>query len=238
MKCEKFELLIALQVEGDLPPQETTKVEAHLAACPACREFAAEMRASQAAVHLLSETEFSEAVYAELRRSVMNQVAVRSSGPDFWRRLFRPLSWQFAALAGALALLFLSSVFYLSRPDPQPVSVRIQAPGAPAPDVKALTAQEAKSQQAGVTQQRRHRSTAHARFVKAPEFEARNQMAAVAKQPEAEMIPDPGLMNPAAATAPAPANDEQKIRMEIQTRDPNIRIIWFVNKETRRTASE
>ena len=238
MKCEKFELLIALQVEGDLPPRETTKVEAHLSACPACREFAAELQASQAAVRLLSNTEFSDATRADLRRSVMNQISVRPSGPDFWSRLFRPLNWQFAALAAALALLFVSAVFYLSRPDPQPVSVRIQPPNAPALDVKALAAQDAKPRQAGVTQQRHHRSAARARFVKAPEFEARNQIAVVTPPPETEMVSEPGPMNPAAEAAPAPANDDQKIRMEIQTRDPNIRIIWFVNKEPRQPVTE
>ncbi|HWQ34140.1 MAG TPA: zf-HC2 domain-containing protein [Blastocatellia bacterium] len=237
MKCEKFELLIALQAEGDLPPQETTKVEAHLSACPACREFAAELQVSQAAVCLLSQTEFSEAIRADLRRSVMNQISVRPAGPNFWSRLFRPLNWQFAALAAALALLFVSAVFYLSRPDPQPVS-NIQHPNEPVPDVQPVTAHDTGTQQARFDKLRHHRSAARARFVKAPEFEARNQMAAVAKLPETETVPEPGPMNPAAEAAPAPANDEQRIRMEIQTRDPNIRIIWLVNKEPRRTASE
>ena len=228
MSCEKYELLIALEVTGDLSPRELAKVETHLAACPACREFAAEMQTSQAAVHLLSETEFSEAACADLRRSVMNEVAVRSSGPDFWRRLFRPFGWRYAALAGLFALLFLSAMFYLKQSDPQPVVAGNQNQARQnLPDVKPETAKDAESQQQKPVQPRRHKPASRAKFVKAPEPESRNDMAVV------KPLPEPGPVN-----ATDEAADDSKIRMEIQTRDPNVRIIWFMNKEPHRTASD
>jgi hypothetical protein len=75
-----------------------------------------------------------------------------------------------------------------------------------------------------VREQRRHKPASRAKFVKASEPESQNDVAVVTTLAETEMIPEPGLTNSTDKT------DDQKIRMEIQTRDPNIRIIWFLNK--------
>jgi hypothetical protein len=228
MNCEKYEPLIALEVEDDLPPRDAVKLAAHLKLCRACREFAAEMRSSQAAVHLLGQAEFSEAVYADLRRSVMNEVAVRSAGPDYWRRLFGSLGWQYAALAGLSALLLLSAMFYLKRPDPKPVVADNQNQTRQnLPDVKPETGKDSEFQQKKPVQQRHNEPASRAKFVKAPEPESHNDVAVV------RPLPEPEPMN-----STEEADDDRKIRMEIQTRDPNIRIIWFLNKEPRRTASD
>ena len=47
MNCGAFEPLVALYVEGDLPGQDTPRVEAHLAACAGCRELLEDLQASR-----------------------------------------------------------------------------------------------------------------------------------------------------------------------------------------------
>jgi hypothetical protein len=222
MTCQKYEPLIALEIEGDLPPRDAVKLAAHLKLCRACHQFAAEMRASQAALHAFSRDQLPEAVFAELRRSVMSEIAQRETTTDFWRRFLRPLRWQYAALAGVLALLFLSAMFYLLKPDPKPVIVNNQSQNERPPDLKQTEAPETTPQK--VREQRRHKPASRAKFVKASEPESQNDVAVVTTLAETEMIPEPGLTNSTDKT------DDQKIRMEIQTRDPNIRIIWFLNK--------
>ncbi len=48
MNCGRFESMIALDVEGDLPVRQSARLAQHLEDCSGCRQFAEEMRASQA----------------------------------------------------------------------------------------------------------------------------------------------------------------------------------------------
>jgi len=76
MSCAKFEPLIALYVERDLPESEARVVEMHLEACPDCREFAAEMRESQAALKSLRTDAVEESVLGELRAEVVSRLSI------------------------------------------------------------------------------------------------------------------------------------------------------------------
>ena len=49
MACNTFEFQVAEYVENALPPADRAQVEAHLATCPACRQFARELRELDAA---------------------------------------------------------------------------------------------------------------------------------------------------------------------------------------------
>ncbi|HVP46508.1 MAG TPA: zf-HC2 domain-containing protein [Bryobacteraceae bacterium] len=75
MSCAKFEPLIALYVERDLPESEARMVEMHLEACPDCREFAAEMRESQAALKSLRTDFVEEAVFGKVRTEVVSRLS-------------------------------------------------------------------------------------------------------------------------------------------------------------------
>jgi len=76
MNCAKFEPLIALYVESDLPASEASVVETHLEGCAECREFAAEMRDSQAALKALRTDFVEEVVFQEVRAEVLNRVSM------------------------------------------------------------------------------------------------------------------------------------------------------------------
>ncbi len=71
MSCTKFERLIALYVENDLAPGEAGVVESHLAACESCREFAEEMRASQAALKMLRNEYIEPSEFEQVRARVL-----------------------------------------------------------------------------------------------------------------------------------------------------------------------
>ena len=133
MSCQAFEALIALYVEGDLPGQDTPRVEKHLAVCADCRELLEDFRASQAAVKELG----SETVDAALLTAVRAGVLARIDGR---RKALWP--WMAAATA-ALALLAVLTPWRRPAPEqPRPVVVAqappsVQAPpNTPAPDYR------------------------------------------------------------------------------------------------------
>jgi anti-sigma factor RsiW len=122
MNCGAFEPLIALYVEGDLPEQETRRVEEHLAACLGCRELLEDLRASQAVVKQLGSESVDPALLATVRSGVLARID--QPGPWLWRR------WR-AVLAAALALIAMF-VLALRKPAPAPPAVPIaQAPPKP-----------------------------------------------------------------------------------------------------------
>jgi hypothetical protein len=67
MSCGRFESLIALDVEGDLPARRATRLARHLEGCAGCRQFAEEMRESQAWWKLLKLEAPPASVVADVR---------------------------------------------------------------------------------------------------------------------------------------------------------------------------
>lgn len=118
MKCKRFERLIALYVEGDLPAGKVRMVERHLAVCPDCREAAKGLQLSQSALKVLGHDEVPSASLDRMRAKVMRSVA---SEP-----LRRPgHRWQFA-LAGAVVIAIAAAALWHSRQSRSPVASRTE----------------------------------------------------------------------------------------------------------------
>jgi anti-sigma factor RsiW len=96
MSCPKFELMIALYVEGDLAPGEAGVVESHLAACDSCRAYAAEMWESQAALKALRNEYVETSAFEQVRANVL------AARPRAWRSQAWP---RYAIAAGLVTAL-------------------------------------------------------------------------------------------------------------------------------------
>jgi anti-sigma factor RsiW len=108
MNCRSFEKLIALYVEGDLPGRKAEAVKDHLNACAQCRDFAQELKVSQAALKSLRQDTLDEAVFQTVRTRVLSSLGagkVRLAFP-VWRN----------ALAACLLILLVVSFLKLRRP--------------------------------------------------------------------------------------------------------------------------
>lgn len=134
MNCEQWEMSIALAVEGDLPEAEAAELRLHLETCAGCRQFAAEMKASQEALHSLAEESLP---FLAVRQRVMAQVAPRR----------RPMGrlWGLAAVAAVIVVML--GVRFAGRqevPAPPPVRVAVAPPridvppAAPVPPVRQV----------------------------------------------------------------------------------------------------
>ena len=104
MNCKKFTQLIPLFVEADLDPAEMQCVSAHLATCNLCSNTVKEFQVSQSLLHNFAAPEFNEAVFAQMRSSVLNEIArpqIQNVSASFW-------NWK-AAFAASLAIIILIS---------------------------------------------------------------------------------------------------------------------------------
>jgi anti-sigma factor RsiW len=91
MNCEDFKAMITAWVDGELPPERQETLQAHLAACEACRRELAEVRALK---EELSMIRFAEPTDAELARYWKN----------VYNRLERGVAWVLLSV-GAIVLL-------------------------------------------------------------------------------------------------------------------------------------
>jgi cytoskeletal protein RodZ len=241
MSCNHFEKLIPLYVEGDLEADDLHDVAEHVRGCHSCARLANHYTASQAWLHTLTEPEFDEAFYADLKQSVMQEIHSRKARPSF----FQWFVWQWKpayAVAFLLLMLFGAIAIYVqtNRQSATPnnnISAK-QVEEKQQPEKKDPTEEqqapqpELQKSETGVLQQaqihqphsiRRHRDNEPS--VKPPPMNLEpiiDSQVSLKNRDEivAEEMSEMGTF----------ISSEAMTRIEIQTSDPNIRIIWFAPK--------
>ncbi|HWQ54440.1 MAG TPA: zf-HC2 domain-containing protein [Bryobacteraceae bacterium] len=126
MSCARWEERIALAVEGDLPARESAGLEAHLAGCPGCREFRAELLESQAVLKELRSGDVAAPVLDRIRGRVMARVAEQPARAAF------PWRWMWVPVCAAALTVVLLRPQEVPEVPPPPVPVAA-IPSAPAP---------------------------------------------------------------------------------------------------------
>jgi putative zinc finger protein len=243
MNCTTVEKLLPLYVEGDAAGDETAKIRAHLSSCDACSQLAEEFRASQARLHDFAVPEFGAEFYEQLRGAVMAEIHSSSTPqrPSLLEKFSSLFVWRPAAVASSLALLMVcaavSFALYRSLQGRDAALVSLEKsmgdfkldelPQAAAPSTEdASTPESISIPRPGSTAPR---SAARQRALTGGQRKALPEIAA----PESR-----DTATASAATQPPGTQEERETRasgqaiarMEIQTKDPNIRIIWLARK--------
>lgn len=117
MSCASNEALIALYVEGDLPARDVPSLATHLATCVRCGTFRDELRASQATLKSLGQTEIPEAPLERVRRRTLGAV-----GHEIPLR--RPLLAPGWGLAIGVAVLAAVGLWSGSTSHPHPTAIQ------------------------------------------------------------------------------------------------------------------
>ena len=225
--CTQVERLLPLHAGGDLSGREAATVDAHLAMCAACRKELAELNESRAWVTGLAAREavapiFNDAQLAAMRATVLSEISSQLDRPVWrWRTTLRPARWAFAALVLLLALgaLVVSTrraatpAEFVTLP-PSLEETTVPEQGFVKPQLVASDRPVARARRS----QDRLRHPARRPLVDWP---SSTSMLAVLPD-SAPLVPTGGETNPV-DTAPA----QEMLRIEMQTTDPNIRIIWF-----------
>lgn len=233
MNCQEFEFHIALYVEGDLTASQAQQIESHLAVCESCRAFARDLQTSQLALKTFAGGDVEDAVLDQVRHRVMTQIRLLEPvKPGFWERLAMSWRWRFALASVLVALVMLPLAVVVFQPKPA-TTVRVNGPIGHSPETTSTAAstQVADDSSSVPTPVAKTTAPKTIRRVHRP-------------QPQPAVSQED--INVAANAGPVrslPANsgftedsirpsDEDKMRVEIQTEDPNVRIIWFVDKES------
>jgi hypothetical protein len=257
MNCKRAAGLLPLYAAGDLDAARGGEVASHLAACEGCRRLAGEFSESRALLGEAFETpDFGAEFYSGIRSSVLERISRdrEPSTPSLVAALFgRRLAYAttFAVALVALALAFqhfrggarqtprlAKDQQYVNAPQQDWLRESQATPqlnaGKNEPTPKptyAATNQRRESTRRAATGQRRQGFT--------PKTVARDDEGAQIARVTPSSVNDPreagaaaspagGSPSSPSATAAAP----EVSRIEIQTADPNIRIIWLAPRKS------
>ncbi len=249
MNCKQTEELLPLYAGRDLEEKRATLVNEHIQTCAACARVADEYRESIQLTEQFAPPVFNEAVYAQMRERVLREIETKAMAPAASQTiasLFLPrIRW---ATATVLLIVVSTFAFYFimnrrndeqlaEKPPPAKVQPEAKEPPNSRPqhdklaDLPPVLNTGGKNQQlAGVppSRQKRSRNTLADRMntVRAKSPDPISTAGSVSSQPGSA----PGSMV-------SPHRDSaalvKTLRVEIQTKDPKIRIIWFVQPETK-----
>ncbi|HXU09459.1 MAG TPA: zf-HC2 domain-containing protein [Blastocatellia bacterium] len=232
MNCRRVEKLLPLFVEDDLRPALATRIASHLEWCGKCNWLADDYRESQSWLRASTPPEFDNALLDSVKNGALAQIAASNQRPSRWAALALYLNRRqvFALSAAALVIVATFVIYgYQTRlkdagriesvkkvPDQTPPVDRrpdlssapktaLEASSPPPPSVPKRTRHSLKGfARAGVPREREKLDVA---------------------QFQAPILPDAQSPNLA-------SESKDMLRIEIQTSDPLIRIIWFAPRES------
>ena len=246
MDCTRAAEALPLYVAGDLEDPRAREVAAHLAACDGCRSLAADFAASRSLLaQACAPPEFGPDFYAGIRNAVLGEIGRDRKPPAPSFTLALPFGRRFAyAAAFVLVILALSLQHFLrgAREVKRDLASAPPAAGAPTPVPDSDAGPPSpRPHLSPPPSPRRPRATA----AKAPRSlfgsagAAQGVLDEAARAATAPAGVAPGAVGSApwagaavpSAAAQAPGAGEVS-RIEIQTADPNIRIIWLAPRKS------
>jgi hypothetical protein len=236
MDCRRTENLIPLYVEGDLTSLQARAVADHLHVCDRCHSLADQYRDSQAWLHAYAPPDFDSAFYNRIRRAVLKEIDDQPA--PGWLQLFAQSLKPSVVFAVCLAVLFIfgAILFVISSGKPYLNAAR-QDQALTKAELQASRPETATVPQARNLSGAAVQKSPAARPVLRPSKKHPRKLGAAPLAPEttairgrqsAPPLVDVGYDQKIARNNVA--SDETALKIEIQTSDPNIRIIWFAPK--------
>lgn len=246
MNCSHFQELLSLYAGRDLDEKQTRLVGGHLQICAECAAAAAEYSETLRMIEEFAPPLFSESVYAGIRQRVLRGIEQECASPTLTQILtnyFRQRT-GWAVAPGLLLTIALFAVYFIATRDNGLQIADSNDATSSRQDVDSNARREGQSP--NTETKVRDAFPESARPVIPPQGKVTKLTAGRAYRSQrrghsaaARNHASPGKTVPKAATAfpaasnlagiPAPDGSESTLRVEMQTRDPNIRIIWFSN---------
>ena len=227
MKCRRVENLISLYVENDLAARLSERVSSHLEWCGRCNWLLDEYKESQSWLHSGTGPELDEAELNAFKADVLRSVAQNATKTSPVANLIQ--HWTRRQLfAFSVAILLFAGMFvlyvYQTRKNvkvAQPQNAVSSPESKPVPDSSpglAVKVGANSAEKASVKKPKRHS------FGK-----ARRNVSLARHRFEASPAVDPARFSFESENSNRASG---MLRIEFQTSDPNIRIIWFAPKDT------
>lgn len=243
--CAEIEKYLPLHAGGDLNNRDTQRVEAHLRECPQCLASADQLLVAREDLKLFTAPKFDERFYANIRNSVLSEINLstpRLGAFESIYSLFRSsnLAWAATAVAVILCAAPLISTIY-RRAEVMP----LQKSASIAPTIDVASKPTAPQQQEE-SPARSEEAAANSPVVDKDKPRVRTISShTVVRSVNRTKTPEIDSVSVALTGTAAPyqlfqtkalAGEEQnldavaepkQLRIELQTKDPNIRIIWL-----------
>ncbi len=241
MRCTHAEKLIPLFAGDDLPAREADALRRHLKSCANCRRLAAEFEESRDWLREFAAPQFDNEVLNDVRDSVLRDIGRIENRTGQLRWIVPGWNLRFA-FATSLALLLLGSLFGLMinrrQPprDPRSNQAEMEKSGA---NQAELPSGKTPNDRANIDERFAQGKPDRRRFKRKPiKPGLKGSPQTEERMAEPDLITqnmDTGVSasDPSAAANPEDADmdaSRDMLRIEIQTADPNIRIIWFAPK--------
>lgn len=220
MNCPDVEKLIPLYAGGDLDPGQKLFVERHLECCEKCRIEVEDFDQTSLWLKSNSSPEFDDATFIHLRQVVRTEVGQTQTKPRLGDLIFslwphRPAT---ALSAAAIIILIAALSLIIFRSSTGKNSDLITVVSEPAINSREEPAPTDALQAA-------------------PKAALRKPKKTIARKEERLAINQIGSSAPTDITGPKSeektetTSSNNMLRIELQTADPNIRIIWFTPKK-------
>ena len=257
MDCTRVEKLLPLYAGDDLADaRESERVAAHLRACGGCRSLAGEWAASRRLTRLHGPPEFDDAFFDGIRSAVMREIAASPPAKPV-ARLSAWLTIHGTPAYAASVVLLVAAValtFHLYRQESTPgTAVKNDAGAVQPPDALVgpplsapLTVRGDRGVVAASRKPERHNRQGKSKPIRSaqPRHPSGQEEAnALEKRAGSEMLGEVATLPRAESRVGDEAEqdifpkvtqtfnqtgDERKVlRIELQTKDPNVRIIWL-----------
>lgn len=237
MNCRRVQELLPLFVGQDLEENQARLVNAHVKTCDECAALTGEYQLSRELTQQLAPPQFSASVYAGIRQSVLREID-RTTPAAPWHEsitgVFRPRpGW---AVATVLLIVFsVSAVYLIARRDSDSQSI--------ASDhwvKQVLTAAKLETEPVQTGPSKNEEAPRHItiskgdRTIRSPRNSAPGMSAPTVAARELPVKTEGAEPNAVPSRA---SSAEKTLRVEMQTADPNIRIIWFAPQQNKSTSS-
>jgi hypothetical protein len=242
MNCKNVEPLLSLYVGHDLEEERSRLVAAHLQSCAECSLAADEYAGASQLLQGYEPPFFSDEVYSGIRGQVLNKIEREFHAP-VWRRIFSQfllvlvqprVRWVTAALLLAISV----TALYLSRndsprlPNDKQVAVRTEEPNQAGEGTAVQSKNSNESAGTSALSNKRQDRMATTRRRITGKKQANAGVVATNRAPQRDKttkvdasINDPVVQRDVHVSQPSSA--DVPVRVEMQTSDRNIRIIWL-----------
>lgn len=246
MNCKQVQELLPLYVGRDLEEKRERLITAHVHSCAECAGAADEYRETRQLLQDFAPPSFNEDVYVGIRRRVLREIEEESAVPTFPQFVagwFRPrLTWAIASVVLIAVLLF--AIYFIANRGNDGRDVVEKRPATVQPSVNHQPEACSQGDKQAALPSPSNERIKDERLVRQPRKKFRDALtdrvnsvaanALDAKSTVANVSPQTNYsVEPSVFPARDSAASEKILRVEIQTKDPNIRIIWFTSPETK-----
>ena len=241
INCARAEKLLALYAGSDLAPNEEHAVSTHLQACESCSRAARELASARELMRAYAPPEFDAAFFDGMRQSVMREIKREPPPSGFASLIPRIFSRRALAYAASFAIIFavgLSVYKFRSGREGAPDSTKQVAESNNGQDeIKRGVDLPAETENAMVTAsppkpietiagqpRRRNASTVS---TSRQTIRGNRQQPHVGPSKIESVAPVEIAVNSSASEV-----ERKMLRIELQTSDPNVRIIWLSPQPT------